>query len=60
MNATTILMLVLAGSGQVPVGAKPPGGPAAKARSERLRELHTADAASFSIFRDNERQQNSS
>jgi hypothetical protein len=52
MNATTILILVLAALGQGPVAVQAPGGQAAKARSEQLRELHTGDAASFAVFRD--------
>jgi hypothetical protein len=52
MNAPMIVILLLAGLGQVPPAAKAPDGQAAKARSEQLRELHTSDASSFSIFRD--------
>jgi hypothetical protein len=51
MNAATILILLLAASGQQAVEG-PRKDQAAKAKSQRLLELHTNDAASFAISRD--------
>jgi hypothetical protein len=57
MNAATILLVVCAVSGQQP----PPTGAltdsVAKTKTERLLELHTSDAASFVIYRDERRTQ---
>jgi len=51
MNAATILILLFAATGQQAVeGTHKDQG--TKAKSQRLLELHTNDAASFSIFRD--------
>ena len=49
MNATTILVLVLGATAQL-AGEYTRTDQAAKARSQRLLELHTNDAASFSFF----------
>jgi hypothetical protein len=57
LSAATVLLLVLTAAGQKPVSAQTSGNPAAKARGEQLRELHTADAASFAIYRDVGRKQ---
>ena len=56
MKASTVLLLLLASTGQQG-GENPLSAPAAKARSRQLLELHTADAASYSIFRDVDRTQ---
>jgi hypothetical protein len=56
MNAATILVLVLGATAQL-AGEYTRNRQAAKARSQRLLELHTNDAASFSFFRDAERTQ---
>ncbi len=50
MNAATIVVLALAASGQP--GAASQKEQAARAKSQQLLELHTADAASFAIYRD--------
>ncbi len=56
MNALTLWILLVASIGQQAVeGAEQDQ--AAKARSQRLLELHTDDAASFAIFRDAARAQ---
>ncbi len=51
MNVSTVLLLVLSSAGQQG-GDSTPADRAAKARSRQLLELHNADAASYSIFRD--------
>jgi hypothetical protein len=56
MNAVTLSMLLLAHLGQQAV-ENAPKDPGAKAMSQRLLELHTSDAASYSIFRDAARTQ---
>jgi hypothetical protein len=54
MNVATIVILVLAAASQQ---AKSPKNQAARAKSQQLLELHTSDAASFSIYRDTGRKQ---
>ncbi len=56
MNASTVLLLLVASTGQQG-GENALSDPAAKAKSRQLLELHTADAASYSIFRDVHRTQ---
>src|SRR5580700_12145422 len=56
MNAATIVVLLLAGANQQ-AGEVPRKDQAAKAKGQRLLELHTNDAASYSIFRDAARTQ---
>jgi len=51
MNGATILLLLLAATGQQAVEGTQKG-QGAKAKSQRLLELHTNDAASYSISRD--------
>jgi len=51
MNAATILIFLLAATGQQAVEGSHKD-QAAKAKSQRLLELHTSDAASYSIYRD--------
>jgi hypothetical protein len=57
MNALTVTLLVLGAMGQQ-AGESTRTDQAAKGKSRQLLELHTSDAASFSIFRDVERTQN--
>jgi hypothetical protein len=54
MNVATIVILVFAAAGQQPETQK---NQAAKAKSQQLLELHTNDAASYSIYRDVKRTQ---
>jgi len=56
MNTVTVLLLLLAVPGQQ-AGENAQGDHAARAKSRQLLELHTSDAASFSIYRDVERTQ---
>lgn len=56
MNPAAICLVVLAAAGQQPAEA-PGRSPSAKAKAQRLLELHTSDAASFAIFRDPARRQ---
>ncbi|MFI5459705.1 MAG: hypothetical protein ACHRXM_30130 [Isosphaerales bacterium] len=56
MSATTILVLLLGATAQQ-AAEHTRNDEAAKARSQRLLELHTGDAATFSFFRDAERTQ---
>ena len=56
MNAAMSWILLAGVLGQVPRTATE-SDPVAKARSKRLLELHTADAASFAIYRDAARKQ---
>jgi hypothetical protein len=56
MNAVTTLILLLAATGQQAVEGTHKD-QAAKAKSQRLLELHTNDAASYSIYRDVKRTQ---
>jgi hypothetical protein len=56
MNAATILVLLLAGASQQ-AGEVPRKDQAAKAKGQKLLELHTNDATSYSIFRDAARTQ---
>ena len=56
MNASTVLLLLLTSTGQQ-AGENAVADRAAKAKSRQLLELHTADAASYSIFRDVDRTQ---
>jgi hypothetical protein len=56
MNAVTVLLLLLAAMGQQ-AGEKTRTDQAAKGKSRQLLELHTSDAASFSIYRDVERKE---
>jgi len=56
MNAATILIFLLAATGQQAVEGTDKD-QAAKAKSQRLLELHTNDAASYSIYRDVKRTQ---
>ncbi len=56
MNTVSVLVLVLASTGQQAAG-NAQAEEAAKAKSRQLLELHTNDAASFSIFRDEKRTQ---
>jgi hypothetical protein len=57
MNAATFLLLVCAALGQERPAAGADKASDAKTKSERLLELHTNDAASFSIYRDERRTQ---
>ena len=54
MNVATIVILVLAAAGQQAEAQK---NQTARAKSQQLLELHTSDAASFSIYRDAGRKQ---
>jgi hypothetical protein len=56
MNASTVLLLLLASMGQQG-GENARADRAAKAKGRQLLELHAADAASYSIFRDVDRTQ---
>jgi hypothetical protein len=56
MNAVTVLLFLMAATaGQV--GESTQADQAGKARSRQLLDLHTSDAASYSIYRDVERKQ---
>jgi hypothetical protein len=54
--STTLVILVLIAMCQRPDEGTP-GAEAAKAKSQRLLELHTSDAASYSMYRDDKRSQ---
>ena len=54
MNVATIVILVLTAAGQQAEAQK---NQAARAKSQQLLELHTSEAASFSIYRDAGRKQ---
>jgi hypothetical protein len=56
MKASTVLLLLLSSTGQQG-GENSLADRVAKARSRQLLELHTADAARYSIFRDSNRTQ---
>jgi hypothetical protein len=56
MNPAAFGLVVFALAGQPPAEASP-GTSSAKAKAQRLLELHTDDAASFAIFRDSARRQ---
>ena len=56
MQASTTLILLLVATGQRPAEGTH-SDEAAKAKSQRLLELHTSDAASYSIYRDDKRSQ---
>jgi hypothetical protein len=56
MNTAMTLIFLLAATGQQAVEGAPKD-QAAKAKSQRLLELHTSDAASYSIYRDTKRMQ---
>ena len=57
MNAATILILLLAATGQQAVEARSQRTRPRRPRASGCCELHTNDAASFSIYRDVERTQ---